>query len=332
MDRSRWFFHPIIVFIFSIVALGLSLYLYIYWYMKVSTGLKKVIVKFNLDQNQFLEADTWVVVLVLSILVGIILVGIFTIFVYNYKTLQLFRLQHNFINNFTHELKTPVTSLKLYLETFVKHEISRNDQLKYLSYMINDVNRLSDNINRILSLSRIESNSYGGQFQNSELYSVIESFCRQNRHLFGNAKIQLHNPTGGAFYCNIIPSLFEMLLLNIITNAIKYNRSPTPKIDIIFEMRRRHFQILFSDNGIGIQKQDLKKIFRKFYQVGNSDDMTAKGSGLGLYMVQNIVKIHKWKIFAESRGIGKGSVFSLILPNNENTAQSNRKTDPHPKS
>ena len=87
-------------------------------------GLNAVIRKANLDPNQALASQTWVVILVLSILVGIILMGFFIIFVYNLKTLQLYRLQHNFINSFTHELKTPVTALKLYLETFMKHELS----------------------------------------------------------------------------------------------------------------------------------------------------------------------------------------------------------------
>ena len=112
MNRSRWLFHPILILIFSILALGTSLFLYIYWYIEASTGLKSIVERFNLDAGQVLESQTWVVILVLSILVGIIFMGIFIIFVYNLKTLQLYRLQHNFINSFTHELKTPVTALK----------------------------------------------------------------------------------------------------------------------------------------------------------------------------------------------------------------------------
>ena len=142
MKQSKWFLHPILIFIFSIAAVALSLFLYIYWYVEVSTGLKNVIQKANLDPDQVLASQTWLVILVLSILVGLILLGIFIIFVYHQKTLQLYRLQRNFINNFTHELKTPVTSLKLYLETFHKYEFSREDQLKYINYMLQDADRL----------------------------------------------------------------------------------------------------------------------------------------------------------------------------------------------
>jgi len=314
ITRTKWFFHPIFIFIFSIVALAMSLVLYIYWYMEVSIGLKEVARKFNLDHGQLLESETWVVILILSILVGIILVGIFIIFVYNQKIIQLYRLQYNFINNFTHELKTPVTSLKLYLETFMKHEFSRDDQLAYLDYMVQDVGRLSENINRILNLARIESKIYGEEFVVADLLATVEQFITDNDHLFRNCKINIHNSSGRSFAYRINLSLFEMLLMNLMTNAVKYNESEEPRIDIIFKLYHRRLHIRFEDNGIGIEKTELKKIFKKFYQSGRADDMTAMGSGLGLHLVQNIARIHKGKVVAQSKGRGEGSVFTVMLP------------------
>ncbi len=314
MNRSKWFFHPIFIFVFSIVALATSLFLYIYWYMEVSAGLRAVVKKFNLDPGQVLEPQTWVVIMVLSILVGIILLGIFTIFVYNQKTLQLYRMQRNFINNFTHELKTPVTSLNLYLETFLKHELSREDQLKYIHYMISDVSRLSDNISRILDLARIESRNYGGEFVMSDLVHTVEQFYEKNKHLFRNCEINIHNPSDKPFLYSINLSLFEILLMNLLTNAIKYNESELPRVDISFKSQKRQLHIRFEDNGIGLEKSEIKKIFRKFYQTGQSDNVPASGSGLGLHLVQSIARIHKGKVIAESKGRGEGSVFTLILP------------------
>jgi len=313
MNRTKWFFHPIFIFILSIVALVTSLFLYIYWYVEVSTGLKSVVNKFNLDSNQVLESQTWIVIMVLSILVGIILLGIFIIFVYNQKTLQLYRLQRNFINNFTHELKTPVTSLKLFLQTFSKHELSRNDQLKYIQYMITDVGRLSDHINRILNLARIESKSYKKEFIVSDLAEAFEQFYKNNDHLFKGCQITIHHPPEPLLY-SINPPLFEMLLMNLLTNATKYNESKVPRIDITFERQNKKLLISFKDNGIGLEKGKIKKIFKKFYQVGRTDVISAKGSGLGLHVVQNIARIHKGKVVAESKGKGEGSVFTLILP------------------
>jgi signal transduction histidine kinase len=85
---------------------------------------------------------------------------------------------------------------------------------------------------------------------------------------------------------------------------------------IDFSETKKKIQIRFQDNGIGLERIELKKIFRKFYQVGNSDDMSARGSGLGLYMAQNIARIHKGKLIADSQGPGKGTTFILMLPRN----------------
>lgn len=314
MKQSKWFLHPILIFISSIAAVALSLVLYIYWYMEASAGLRDVIRKANLDPDQILAPQTWVVILVLSILVGIILLGMFIIFVYNQKTFQLYRLQRNFINNFTHELKTPVTSLKLYLETFQKHELPRKDQLKYIGYLLHDVDRLSRHINRILNLAKIESKAYETRFEEKDLVEVVKRFHEKNSHLFAGCDIHIHNTSGQPVPFPISLSLFEMLLTNLFTNAIKYNASETPRLDISFEQKGRSLHIRFKDNGIGLQKSEIKKIFRKFYQIGQSDDRSARGTGIGLYLVDNIARIHKGKVIATSRGMGRGSVFALKLP------------------
>lgn len=314
MTQGKWFLHPISVFVFSIIALGTSLFLYIYWYMEASQGLRTLIVKFNLDSNQILTAQTWVVIMVLSILVSIILMGIFTIFVYSQKILQLYRLQNNFINNFTHELKTPVTSLRLFLQTFGKYELPRHDQLKYIQYMLSDVSRLSETIDRILNLAKIESKGYDDELVEIDIVEVIDIFIKENKHLFQNCRIRMHNPTGRTFLYHVNLSLFDMLLMNLMINAIKYNDSKLPTIDITIMPSRRQLHIRFEDNGIGFERSEIKKIFRKFYQIGKSKDMTAKGTGLGLYLVQTIARIHKGKVYAQSGGSGSGSTFTLKLP------------------
>ena len=314
MNRFRWFYHPLFIFIFSIVALAASLTLYIYWYIEVSTGLAAVIQRYQLDPSQFLEVQTWVVILVLCILMAIILAGVFIIFIYNQKTQQLYRMQRNFINSFTHELKTPVTSLKLYLETFAKHDLPREDRLRYIGFMIHDVDRLLDNINRIMDLARIESGSYRKEFVETDLVDAVERFRQNNADLFRNAAIRVHKPAAGALRGSVIPPLFDMFLMNILTNAVKYNQSGAPAVDIRFVPRGKELQLRFEDNGIGIEKSEIRNIFKKFYQVGSTDDMTAKGSGLGLYLARQIAKIHRGRLAAESRGAGKGSVFTLTLP------------------
>jgi len=314
MKSSRWFIHPLLVFILSIVALGTSLFLYIHWYIEASAGFRSAVAKLNLEKEQVLGVETWMVIIVLSVLVGVILIGILVIYVYSQKALQLYRLQNNFINNFTHELKTPVTSLKLFLQTFSKHQLPRADQLKYIQFMIADVSRLAETIDRILSLARIESKSYTHEFRPVDLVAAIGNFFKDSEHLFAHCRLTIHPPGEPLPHFRLNVSLFEMLLMNLATNALKYNAADEPSIDITFEPGQRNLMIHFSDNGIGLDKKEMRKIFRKFYQIGRADDRSAKGSGLGLYLVQTVASIHKWKIKVFSPGRGKGSTFTLILP------------------
>jgi two-component system phosphate regulon sensor histidine kinase PhoR len=314
VKRFPWFLHPVFIFVFSILALATSLFLYIYWYIRVSAGLQALVRRYNLDASQFLEAQTWVVILVLSILVAIILAGTLIIFVYSQKMVRLNWLQHEFINNFTHELKTPVTSLKLYLETFIKHELTREEQIKYIGYMLQDTERLAEHINRILNLAKIETKTYGGDFVTADLVQTVKQFYQHNSHLFRNGDIRIHDP-GQAFLYPINQPLFEMLVMNILSNGIRYNDSEKPAIDLRFLRMKNKLHIRFEDNGIGIEKEDIKKIFRKFYQVaaGRPESLLPKGSGLGLYLVQNIARMHKGKVIAANLP-GGGAVFTLILP------------------
>jgi len=314
MKQVKWFIHPVFIFVLSTITLAISLFLYIHWYVGVSENLNEVIRRYQLDANQFFEARTWVVILILSILVGVILAGILIIFIYNLKTLQLYRLQRTFINNFTHELKTPVTSLKLYLETFMKHELPREEQLRYIGFMLQDVERLSANINSILNLARIESRHQEGKPEPVDLPEMIRQFISDNRHIFHDCDIRVGPPPGVPLVYPVIASLFEMLLMNILINARKYNTSGKPQIDITFERSRKSLLIRFADNGIGIPQAERKRIFQKFYQARHPGATPVGGSGIGLYLVQQVARLHHGKMVADSEGVGKGSVLTLILP------------------
>jgi signal transduction histidine kinase len=206
--------------------------------------------------------------------------------------------------------------MKLYLETFQKYELPREDQLRYIEYMVQDADRLTYNINRILNLAKIESKTHTEKFIKKDLVREVEVFYEKNRHLFDGCEVSIKNPSGRSFSYFINSSLFQILLMNLFTNAMKYNESDLPRLDITFESKGkgRGLHIRFEDNGMGIPKAEFRRIFKKFYQIGQSDDMSAKGTGLGLYLVENIAKLHKGKMIAESKGSGKGSVFSLILP------------------
>lgn len=308
MIKSRWFYHPLFIFIFSLIALGSSLIIYIRSYLQVNAALEEVVLKYHLNTSSMLDTETWVIVLILSLLVAVILAGLLIIYIYYQKMIQLYHLQQNFINGFTHELKTPIASLQLFLETFTRHELPRDEQLKYLEYMKRDTLRLSDNVNRILNLGRLEDRNFKADFVEQDLVILIEQFLSSTPHLFEEGKVTFHSEVR-SLILPIDTALFEMLMMNLITNALIYNKSALKTVEIELSVLNKQAILDFRDNGMGIDRSQAKKIFKKFFQVGK----TTKGSGLGLYIVQSIAKLHKGDIQAISMGPGTGSVFRLTL-------------------
>lgn len=308
MIKSRWFYHPLFIFIFSLIALGSSLIIYIRSYLRVNAALEDLVYKYHLNTQSLMQTETWVLVLTLSLLVAVILAGLLIIYIYYQKMIELYHLQQNFINGFTHELKTPIASLQLFLETFMRHELPREDQLKYLEFMKRDTVRLSDNVNRILNLGRLEDRNFKADFIEQDLVVLIEEFLKNTPHLFEDGVVSFHTSLK-SFLLPIDTALFEMLMMNLITNALIYNKSAEKKVEIQLSLHENSVFLDFIDNGIGIDKNQIKKIFKKFYQVGK----TTKGSGLGLYIVQSIVKLHKAEIQALSRGVGAGSIFRVVF-------------------
>ncbi len=314
LNPSRWYLHPVFIFACSIFALATFLVLTVGLYMEIRSALEIIILKFHIDPQSIFPSKTGMTILVLSLLIVVVMAGIFLAFIYYQKTVNLFRLQHNFIYNFTHELKTPVTSLRIYLETFIRHPMEPEDVKKYSENMLKDVNRLTENIDRILNLARIESQNFGSKVTRGSLVSLVEEFCEKNASMFRDLDIQIKNPTGGRFEHPVNLFLFEILLMNIVSNAIKYNNSPKPALSIVFKSYLQKVTIEFIDNGIGVNKREANKIFRKFYQAAGRHDSSINGSGLGLYLVSSIAMIHGWRASVSSEGKGLGAKFTITIP------------------
>ncbi len=308
MGNVSWYFRPIFIFIFSLVALGSSLFMYIRSYLEVNNAFHLFVQKHNLQASQLLKTEAWVTILTLSILVSIILIGLAIIYVYYNKVIQLYRLQQNFISGFTHELKTPLASLRLFIDTFRKHELPRNEQVKYLDFMLKDTERLSDNVQQILNLGKIEERNFKPQLEQVNIVDFIKKHIERNTYLFEGIDIQIKE--SNEYTVTIDKSLFEIMINNFITNAIQYGKDENKKIEINFNQNKKFLEITFKDNGIGFDPKEGKQILKKFYQIGK----TTKGSGLGLYMCQQIAKVHSGFVKATSNGKGEGSQFIVMLP------------------
>ncbi len=308
--RQRWFFHPITIFIFSILALGASLFLYLYWYLSAQAAFNVFVVKYKLNTSEIFETKTVVIILTLSTLVTAISISIGLIFLYYQKLTNLYLLQQNFINGFTHELKTPIASLRLYLETFKRYKLSREEELKYLDYMMVDADRLSNNVNQILQLAKIEDKKYNAEFKRINLEETIRDLLDKSCHMFpmGNLSFEVSENENWNYPVN--PILFELLVMNLVSNGIIHNPSKNKEVKVKLTKIAGKIRIVVSDNGLGIEPREIKKVFKKFYQVKNA----SKGSGIGLFLVQNIVKIMKGTIRIECDGLGKGTSFIVELP------------------
>jgi signal transduction histidine kinase len=244
--------------------------------------------------------------------VAIIMVSILLIFIYYQKMISLYRQQQNFINGFTHELKTPLTSLRLYLDTFRMHELPRQDQLKYLDLMITDVTRLGGNVESILELGKIESGPKPLHLNLINMAERAKQFINDELQHFPNVKIEFVElpPSDDRLLIKIAPKHLDVIISNIIKNAVNHNRSQAPKIDIEVRRDGRWALLRFKDNGIGIEKNEQKNIFKKFYQIGKA----SKGTGLGLYIVSQMSKLYDGKINVTSAGLGAGSTFEVRFP------------------
>jgi two-component system phosphate regulon sensor histidine kinase PhoR len=313
MKKVPWFIHPLFVFITSLVALGTSFYLYLHWYLKVSDKLNEFLQKYNLEEGQISGPQIILTVIILSILVVIIIASLILIFFYYQKAIRLYINQKNFIDGFTHELKTPIASLKLFTETFIKFDLPRDKQLSHLKLMLEDLSRLTNNVDRVLNIARLESRERDFEFKKMELAPFIKHFVLENSYFSKKIAISFVG-FEQKYFLSINATLLELLMTNLIMNAYIYNQSKSPELRIEIEKIKGFLNIKFIDNGIGLNKKHLKLIFNKFYQVGRSEDMSAKGNGIGLSLVSLVAKAHGWKVRAESLGPNMGSEFILCVP------------------
>ena len=300
------FFHPVTIFVSSLLALGVSLYLYIDSYLRVNEALKTFIEKSGVPKTQFKSPETWVMILTLSILVVLIITGMIIIFTYYQKVIQLYRMQQSFINGFTHELKTPIASLKIFIDTFKIHEIEREKQLEYLDLMSRDTDRLQSNVMQILNMAKIEDRNFKPSLKSINIYDFTEDFLKKNDYIF--KEIEIVNEVESRFI-SFDKDLLEIVFMNLMTNALRYNNSERKKLIISSKRSGNYIELSFIDNGIGINKDHHKSIFKKFFQVGKS----VKGSGIGLYMVHQILKVHSGAAKVSSEGEGLGSTFILKI-------------------
>lgn len=226
--------------------------------------------------------------------------------------------QHDaFINAVTHELKTPVASIRLYLQTLQTREIDEAKRNEFYSVMLADSDRLQSTIEQVL---RAGTTGRHGRKLNPSRIDVAEMVqdCLQlagrRHHLPEDALRYESLPEGER--ATVLGDLDELkaAVSNLLDNAIKYSGNKISVLVKVAMLDAKRVAIAVTDEGVGISGPELKRIFRRFYRIPGAVATRVKGTGLGLFIVRSVAERHGGRAYAESKGSGLGSTFTLQLP------------------
>ena len=227
--------------------------------------------------------------------------------------------QHDsFINSVTHELKTPIASIRLYLQTLERRDVPEPQRREFYRVMLEDADRLMNTVEQVLKASRAGAHKREQTAVNfAQLVERSVERTRTSYHLQPDA-IRFEstlNGTGSSILGD--PEELQTAVSNILDNAVKYSGN---KVDVSVRLSSPDSQQLtltVQDRGVGIPPRELKSIFKRFYRVPGRALPHVRGTGLGLFLVRNIAKRHGGKVFAESAGEGRGTTVTLELPRSD---------------
>ena len=224
--------------------------------------------------------------------------------------------QHDsFINAVTHELKTPVASIRLHLQTLQMRDLDEARRREFYRVMLEDSDRLLHTIDQVLlagATGSILRRSARTRLDLAQIARESVELARTRFHL-GDDALHYDERVEHAFVLGDADEL-KAAVWNLIDNAVKYSQG-NPRIRVeLAEAENQRYAVRVTDNGVGISPPELKRIFKRFYRIPASVAVRTKGSGLGLFIVRSVARKHGGRAFAESAGQGHGSTFTLLLP------------------
>ena len=224
--------------------------------------------------------------------------------------------QHDsFINAVTHELKTPVASIRLYLETLQSRELDETKRREFYRIMLEDSDRLLHTIDQVLragATGSILRRSARVRLDFGQIARECVELARTRFHL-GPESLEYVEHTPRAFVLGDGEEL-KAAVWNLIDNAVKYSQGEPHILVELDDMHDDGVALRVTDNGVGIAPAELKRIFKRFYRIPASVAVRTKGSGLGLFIVRSVARKHGGRAYAQSAGPGHGSTFTLQLP------------------
>jgi signal transduction histidine kinase len=227
--------------------------------------------------------------------------------------------QDAFLNAVTHELKTPIASIKLYLETLKTREVAPEKRNEFYDTMLTDTNRLLTTVEQVLHAGGANDRKRLLNISEIDIFKLVReciAIIQTRYNLQENAIEFLRSEKNIAVSGDW--SELQAVFTNLLDNAVKYSEKGAKVFVEARDADEKTFEIRIKDSGAGIAPGEAKRIFKRFYRIPNLSTQKAKGTGLGLYIVSAIVKKHRGKIRVESAGEGKGSIFIVKLPKMKN--------------
>jgi two-component system sensor histidine kinase SenX3 len=227
--------------------------------------------------------------------------------------------QHDsFINAVTHELKTPVASIRLHLETLQRRDLPEAQKQEFYRLMLSDTDRLTETVEQVLRAGRAGDRKAGRQKSAVDFRQLVREcmdIARTRHHLPLEALRYEESPGNGAgLRVRGSDEDLRTAVFNVLDNAIKYSGD---HVDVRVRLNmpdEKRIVLSVQDHGVGIPSDDMKSIFKRFYRVSHRSLAHVKGTGLGLFIVKSIAQKHGGKVFAESAGEGQGTTITMELP------------------
>ena len=243
--------------------------------------------------------------------VFLILVSLGVLKIYNTrkKENELARLQNNFLLSITHELKSPLASVKLQLQTLQKHNLEETVKNKLLQKALADNERLLRMIDNVLLASKADNEDNVLRLEKINLFEILSKLVEQ---AFEENKSRIKIESAESVFVDADEQFLSIIFSNLIENGLKYSPINSP-IEINVQSQNNHAAVLVKDSGAGISETEKKNVFKKFYRIGNEETRSAKGTGLGLFITKNLCDLHNIQI-SISDNKPKGTVITLKFP------------------
>jgi signal transduction histidine kinase len=260
-----------------------------------------------------LEQLDWLLLVLGAVCFLAIVVGVVWLCLWLVREIGLNQRQQAFLDAVTHEMKTPLASLALYLDTLERHDPERERRREFLVRMRGDVERLDHTVGQVLAAARAEAHRHRTRFERVALADLLSSCIGDIReiHRLPEQAIRLEVTGGDAVQGD--PAELQVVFRNLLENAVKYSDEPVEVTVRVGSADDGRVRVEIADRGIGIPSRELRKIFQRFYRVGRDVQRTAAGLGLGLFIVRNLVRRQGGRVVARSEGFGQGSRFLVTL-------------------